>query len=86
MDVARASDQIDALIEKRVNTEASFEEMAWKESTRKHNAKLRRRHRAEWFAYFSNLADSLRRGADEFEEKAAALLEDDQKEKDECRS
>ena len=81
MDVIRASDQIDALIEKRAkaNDEANFEEQAWKASARKHNAKLRRQHRAEWFAYFSNLADSLRRSADEFDARASALLEDDEK-------
>ena len=81
MGLARASDEIDRLIEKRAaeREEANFEEMAWKESTRKHNAKLRRQHRAEWFAYFSNLADSLRRSADEFDARASALLEDDEK-------
>ena len=81
MDVIRASDQIDALIEKRAeaNGEADFEEQAWKASVRKHNAKLRRQHRAEWFCYFSNLADSLRRSADEFDRRAEALMEDDEK-------
>ena len=79
MGLARASDEIDRLIEKRAaeREEANFEEMAWKESTRKHNAKLRRQHRALWYAYFSNLAESLRRNAAHFEEKAARLLEDE---------
>ncbi len=57
----------------------NFEEMAWKASVRKHHAKLRRQRRGEWYCYFAALADSLRRSADEFEEKAAALLEDDEK-------
>ncbi len=81
MDVARASDQIDALIDKRAagREEATAAEMAWKESVRRHNAKLRRQHRAEWFAYFSTLASSLRASADHYERRAQALLEDEPK-------
>ena len=81
MDVARASDQIDALIEKRVrqSKEANAEEERWKASARKHNAKIRRRYRAEWFCYWSALADSMRASAERFEEKARALLEDESK-------
>ncbi len=79
MDVARASDQIDALIEKRAagREEATAAEMLWKESVRRHHEKLRRQLRAEWFVYFSTLADSLRASADGFEAKAQALLEDE---------
>ena len=77
MDLAKASDQIDALIEKRTGRgEANDAEMMWKASVRKHNARLRRERRAEWFCYFSALADSLRRSADEFDAKASALLEE----------
>ncbi len=78
MDLARAADQIDALIEKRArgNEAANAEEELWRSSVRKHSAKIRRRHRAEWFCYFSNLADALRKSADEFDARAAALLED----------
>ena len=78
MDVARASDQIDALIDKRAAARrgANFEEMAWKESARRHNARLRRQHRAEWFRYWSALASSLRASADEFDRRAEALLEE----------
>ena len=79
MNVARASDQIDALIEKRSRqrSEANATEMAWKESVRKHHAKLRRQRQGEWFCYFSALADSLRKSAEHFEAKAQALLEDE---------
>ena len=78
MALARASDQLDALIERRAGerSEANAAEMAWKESVRKHHAKLRRQRRGEWFCYWSALADSLRKSADEFEAKAQALLED----------
>ena len=53
VDVARASDQIDALIDKRAagREETTVAEEAWKSSVRRHNAKLRRQHRAEWFVY-----------------------------------
>ncbi len=78
MDVAKASDQLDALIEKRSRqrSEANAVEESWKASVRKHNAKLRRQHRAEWFCYWSALADSLRRSADHYERRALELLED----------
>ena len=78
MDVAKASDQIDALIDKRAAARAgaNLEEESWKASVRRHNAKLRRQHRAEWFAYYSNLSYSLRRSADEFAARAEALLEE----------
>ena len=72
MDVARAGDQIDALIAKRAGqgSAANAEEELWKASARKHNEKLRRRHRAEWFCYFSRLADSLRASAEHWVEPA----------------
>ena len=55
-------------------TEA-IEEM-WRESVRKDRERKRRRHAAEWFCYWSALADSLRRSADDFERRAMKLLED----------
>jgi hypothetical protein len=79
VDVEQASASIDDLIDKRAlqHEEANLEEMAWKASVRRHNARLRRQHRAAWFCYWSALADSLRKSADEFEAKAQALLEDE---------
>ena len=78
MDVARAESDLNALIERRAReaSERRSEEMLWKESVRRHNAKLRRQHRAEWFAHFSNLAAAFRASADQFDRKAEALLED----------
>ena len=46
------------------------------ESVRKHNARVRRENRALWFAYYSNLAASLKTSAEEYEARAAALLEE----------
>ena len=76
MDLARAEADLNNLIERRArqHDEAHFEEMAWKESVRKHNAKLRRQHRAEWFAFYSRLGESLRASAAHYDRKAAALL------------
>ena len=56
---------------------ANAEEMLWKASVRKHNAKLRRQHRAEWFSFYSRLAESHARISRDFEAKAEALLEDE---------
>ncbi len=80
MDVARASDQIDALIDKRAagREKATAEEMAWKASVRRHHEKLRRRNRAEWFSFYSGLAGSLRASAEHYERRAEELLEDHQ--------
>ncbi len=79
MDVARASDQIDALLDKRAagREEATVAEEAWKSSVRRHNAKLRRQRRGEWYCYFAALADSLRASADHYERRALELLEND---------
>ena len=77
MDVARASDQIDALREcgARERGQANAEEMAWKASVREHLEQLRRERRAEWFCYWSALA-SLRASAEEYERRAEALPEE----------
>ena len=62
VDVAKASDQLNRLIEKRADERdaTNFEEMTWKESVRKHNARLWRERQDEWYCYFAALADSLR--------------------------
>jgi hypothetical protein len=79
VDVARASDQIDAPIERRVSERgrANAEEEFWNASVRKHHAKLQGERGAEWSCYFSALASSLRASADdEFDARAEALLEE----------
>ena len=79
MDLARASDQIDALIDKRAagREEATAAEEAWKASVRRHHEKLRRQRQGELYCYFAALADSLRRSADHYERRAQAPLEDE---------
>ncbi len=78
MDVAKASDQIDELISKREKQReaANREEENWKAPTRRRRERIRKRNRAEWFAYFSGLAESHRKISEGFEARAAALLED----------
>ncbi len=68
---------MNALIERRAReaSKAQALEDLWKASERRHHERLRRERRAEWYCYWSALADSLRRSADEFEAKAEALLE-----------
>jgi hypothetical protein len=76
VDVARASDQIDALIEKRARQRAvaNREEMTWKASVRQHNETLRRQHRNAWYCHFAGLASALRKSAEAYEAKAEQLL------------
>jgi hypothetical protein len=78
VDVARASDQIDALIERRAGEggRANAEEVLWKASVRKHHAKLGRQRRTECFAHYSCLSASLRRSAEEYDRRAEALPEE----------
>ena len=80
MDLARASDQIDALIERRAGERGAANELAemYAESARRHRERIRRQNRAAWFTYFSNLAASLRAGAERYDRRAAELLEDDE--------
>jgi hypothetical protein len=78
VDLARASDQIDQLIDKRAEAagRANAEEELWKASVRQHNARLRLQRQGEWYCYFSALADSLRRSAEEYERRAEQLLKE----------
>ena len=48
----------------------------WRESERKDRERKRRRHAAEWYGFYSRLADSHARISQEFERRAEALLEE----------
>ena len=48
----------------------------WRESERKDRERKRRRHAAEWYGFYSHLADSHARISQEFERRAEALLEE----------
>ena len=53
-------------------------EEIWKESVRRYNARRREKNRLAWCDYFSHLAGSLRTRAEEYDERAQALMETDQ--------
>ena len=78
MDLARAGDQIDQLIEKRSGERDASNELQamYEASARRHREKIRRQNRAAWFSHFSALADSLRASAEAYEARAEALLEE----------
>ena len=78
MDLARAGDQIDQLIEKRSGERDASNELQamYEASARRHREKIRRQNRAAWFSHFSALADSLRASAEAYEARASALLEE----------
>jgi MoaA/NifB/PqqE/SkfB family radical SAM enzyme len=48
----------------------------WRESVRRYNARRREVNRLAWCEYFSRLAGSLRARAEEYDDRAQALLED----------
>jgi hypothetical protein len=76
VDVARASDQIDRLIERRAGERGAANELQamYADSAKRHRERKRRENGAAWFAHFSALADSLRRNAEEYERRAERLL------------
>jgi hypothetical protein len=80
LEVARgeiAEKQLDAFIERRSrhNPEREREEM-YMESVRRYHARNRKQIRAEWYAYFRRIADSLRARAEEYDQRAEALMEE----------
>jgi hypothetical protein len=78
VDVARASDQIDWLIEKRAGERSAANELQamYEASARRHRERKQRENGAAWFAHFSALASSLRSSAEEYERRAERLLEE----------
>ena len=58
-------------------TQSEAIEGMWRESEEKDRERRRRTNRAAWFAFYSRLADSHARMSEEFERRAAALLEDE---------
>lgn len=80
MDVARVSDQIDALRDRRAaevgRARANALEAMWRASEMRHQEKKRRANAALWYTHYSALAASLRRSADGYERRAERLLEE----------
>jgi hypothetical protein len=70
---------LDRLIERRSRQsgEQRPEEVMYAESVRRYNARRRKEIRAQWYCYFSRLADSLRSRAAEYDARAEALMEEE---------
>lgn len=65
---------LERLIERRSDNNPGAGER--EESVRRYHARQRKEVRAQWYAYFCRLADSLRSRAEEYDRRAEALMED----------
>jgi hypothetical protein len=81
MDIARGElveRELDNMIERRSRQiDRDEESELWRESVRRYNSRKREEHRREWCDYFGRLAASLRSRAEEYDDRAQALLEDE---------
>jgi hypothetical protein len=69
--------ELDAMIERRSRQKDPDEEHElWQESVRRYYARKREQNRREWCDYFERLATSLRSRAEEYDDRAQALLAD----------
>ena len=77
MDVELASAGIGALIERRAGERSAANERdeLWRDSQRRHDAKLREANRVAWQDFYLRLAESLRVSAALYDSKAEALRE-----------
>jgi hypothetical protein len=72
--------ELDRLIERRSRQKDPDEESkAWQESVRRYNARWREENRLAWCDYFSHLAGALRTRAEEYDQRAQTLMEDEPK-------
>jgi hypothetical protein len=76
--------EIDAFISKRHNRRVAeegerAEEEMWAASERAYFARKREENRREWCGYFERLAVSLRARAEEYDQRAQTLMEDEPK-------
>lgn len=79
MDLITAESQLNALVERRglqADPEQQRVEDLFAESTRRHHAKLREQHRWEWIRFFDRMAESHARMSEDYQRRAAALLEE----------
>jgi hypothetical protein len=81
VDIARGElveRELDAMIERRSRQKDPDEASElWQESVRRYNARKREENRLAWCGYFERLATSLRSRAEEYDDRAQALLEDE---------
>jgi hypothetical protein len=81
MDVTRGEmveAELNRFIEKRSarKIDPDEQEELWKESVRRYNARRQEENRLAWCNYFGRIATSLRSRAEEYDDRARALLED----------
>jgi len=73
---------LNAMIELRARkgeVDPDEREELWKESVRLYNAHRREENRRAWCEYFCRLAGSLRARAEEYDDRAQTLMEDEPK-------
>jgi hypothetical protein len=70
--------ELDRLIERRSRQKDPDEESElWKASVLRYNARRREENRLAWCDYFERLAISLRSRAEEYDQRAQRLMEDE---------
>jgi hypothetical protein len=70
--------ELDDMIERRSRHKDPDEASElWQESVRRYHARRREENRLAWCDYFGRLAASLRSRAEEYDDRAQALLEDE---------
>ena len=87
MDIARSEQverELDAMVRRRHDRRVVKEgerpaEEAWAESERRHAAQRREENRIAWCDYFGRIAASLRARAEEYDQRAARLMENESK-------
>jgi hypothetical protein len=85
MDIARGEmveKELDILIERRSRkgeVDPEEQEELWKASVRAYNARRQEQIRAEWHGYFCRLAGTLRARAEEYDQRAQTLMQDEPK-------
>jgi hypothetical protein len=70
--------ELNRLIARRSRREIDPDETEelWKESEHRYNARRREENRREWCGYFERLAACLRARAEEYDQRAQMLMED----------
>ena len=74
--------QIDTMIQRRArkgDVDSAEQEELWKESVRRYNARRQEENRLAWCDYFERLATCLRARAEEYDQRAQTLMEDEPK-------
>jgi hypothetical protein len=83
LDIAKGEtveNELTAMIERRHDRRVAEEgerpvEEAWQESERRHEARRREENRLAWCDYFEHIAGALRARAEEYDQRASALME-----------